>query len=147
MPPSLSVDTDTDELHEKLAELQRENQLLEMENNLLTLCSDRLLQANIGEQDADKSTNRKASRKSGKKERCDLKFISWPHFCCALPKRFQKIMNFVCFPCVRLPQELTLLQKHEVANTEGELAKAQIDECKNVSEKLIDDLRVRFFDS
>jgi hypothetical protein len=43
----------------------------------------------------------------------------------------------------RLPQELTLLQKHEVANTEGDLAKAQIEECKNVSEKLIDDLRVR----
>ncbi len=69
MSLSLRVDTDNDEIHEKLAELQRENQLLEMENSLLTLCSDRLLQANVGEQDADKSSNRKASRKSGKKER------------------------------------------------------------------------------
>mmetsp|Transcript_28556 Transcript_28556/g.70669 ORF Transcript_28556/g.70669 Transcript_28556/m.70669 type:complete len:348 (-) Transcript_28556:109-1152(-) len=109
MASSLTVDTDTDELHEKLAELQRENQLLDMENSLLTLCADRVLQSGTGEQDADKSSTRKPSRKAGKKE--------------------------------RLPLELTLLQKYEIANSEGDQAKAHIDECKNTSEKLIDDLR------
>uniref|UniRef100_A0A6U5BNP3 Cilia- and flagella-associated protein 263 n=2 Tax=Hemiselmis andersenii TaxID=464988 RepID=A0A6U5BNP3_HEMAN len=105
---SLSADADTDELHEKLAELQRENQLLEMENNLLSLCSERVLAQASEHEDADKST-RKASRKGGKKE--------------------------------RLPLELTLQQKFEIANAEGDQAKAQMEECKNVSEKLIDDLR------
>lgn len=65
---SLAPDADTDELNEKLAELQRENQLLEMENNLLALCSERVLaQANETE-DADRG-NRKSSRKGTKKER------------------------------------------------------------------------------
>ena len=38
--------------------------------------------------------------------------------------------------------ELTLTQKFEIANSEADFAKAQMEECKNVSEKLIDDLRV-----
>lgn len=80
---SLSVDTDNDELHEKLAELQRENQLLEMENNLLTLCSDRVLQVVNGELDADKSSTRKTTRKFGKKERCGSTHLTC-HFCIAI---------------------------------------------------------------
>ena len=42
-----------------------------------------------------------------------------------------------------MPVELTLTQKFEIANSEADYAKAQMEECKNVSEKLIDDLRVR----
>jgi regulator of replication initiation timing len=65
---ALVPDADTDELTEKLAELQRENQLLEMENNLLALCSERVLKEKDDQEDADKNT-RKSSRKGGKKER------------------------------------------------------------------------------
>lgn len=43
---------------------------------------------------------------------------------------------------LRLPVELTLNQKFDVANLEADHAKSQMEECKNVSEKLIDDLRV-----
>lgn len=60
--------------------------------------------------------------------------------CCVLPRD-----NFFSVLLFRLPLELTLLQKYEVASAEGEQAKMQIDECKNVSEKLIDDLRVSDF--
>ena len=66
---SLAPDADTNELVEKLAELQRENQLLEMENNLLALCSERVLSQASEQEDADKSA-RKSSRKGTKKERC-----------------------------------------------------------------------------
>ena len=41
----------------------------------------------------------------------------------------------------RVPQELTLAQKHDIATQEGEFVRASIDECKNISEKLVDDLR------
>eukprot|EP00961_Rhodomonas_salina_P043369 583198-Rhodomonas_salina.2 len=41
----------------------------------------------------------------------------------------------------RLPQELTLQQKWEISNAEGDVTKAAIEECKTVQEKLIDELR------
>ena len=41
----------------------------------------------------------------------------------------------------RLPQELTLQQKFEIATAEGEFVKTSVDECKSISEKLVDDLR------
>jgi hypothetical protein len=41
----------------------------------------------------------------------------------------------------RVPQELTLAQKLEIASQEGDVVKVDVDECKNISEKLVDDLR------
>mmetsp|Transcript_39369 Transcript_39369/g.61369 ORF Transcript_39369/g.61369 Transcript_39369/m.61369 type:complete len:342 (+) Transcript_39369:229-1254(+) len=103
------MDGDTDEVAEKLAELQGENQILEMENKLLTLYAKRVLQLAPEEQEDGEKGAKRASRKAGKKE--------------------------------RLPQELTLQQKYELTNQEMDVAKTSIEECKTVSEKLVDDLR------
>mmetsp|Transcript_1281 Transcript_1281/g.2519 ORF Transcript_1281/g.2519 Transcript_1281/m.2519 type:complete len:357 (-) Transcript_1281:137-1207(-) len=103
------MDGEADEAAEKLAEIQSDNMILEMENKLLNLYANRMLQATSEDPEESEKAARKASRKSGKKE--------------------------------RLPQELTLQQKYEIANTEGEVTKGAIEECKTVQEKLIDDLR------
>ncbi|KAJ1486164.1 hypothetical protein T484DRAFT_1944153 [Baffinella frigidus] len=103
------AEVDQDEIGEKLADIQRENALLEMENNLLTQYTNRVLQASAEEGDDGDKRGGKANRKGAKKD--------------------------------RVPVELTMPQKFDIAMTEAEQAKGAVEETKQVSEKLIDDLR------
>ena len=106
----MSQDGDVLELREQLAEIQRENELLEMENMLFQLYAGRVLTETAEEQDEAGKGIKRAGKK-GKKD--------------------------------RIPVEITMQQKHEIASTEVDHAKAQLEEMKGVSDKLIDDLRVR----
>ena len=102
---------DQDEVLDKLKELERENALLEMENHMLQHHADRVMDA-VGEEGAeDGKKSAQKKQRMGKGKRD------------------------------RVPQELTLQQKHEIASQEGDIVKEQVDECKSISEKLVDDLR------
>ena len=100
-----------DDVLEKLKELQRENALLEMENHMLMHHATRVLEPAVDEAAED---GKKSVQKSKSRK---------------VNKR------------ERIPQELTLAQKLEVASQEGDIVKVEVDECKSISEKLVDDLR------
>ena len=102
---------DRDEVLDKLKEIERENALLEMENHMLQHHAARVLEVG-GEECGDDG------KKSGQKKVRQGK-----------SKR------------ERVPQELTMQQKNEIAAQEGDIVKEQVDECKGISEKLVDDLR------
>ena len=106
-----SMDDDREDMLEKLQELERENTLLQMENEMLSHHAERVLDSAVAEELAD--DGRKSAQKG----------------------KGRKIKN------QRVPTELTTAQKHDIASSEGELVRAQVDECRNVSEKLVDDLR------
>ena len=103
------MDSQDNDIVEKLKELERENMLMQMENQMLTHAT-RVLEpaAEDGAEDGRKAQQKGKSRKVNK---------------------------------ARVPQELTLAQKFEIASRESEVVKTEVDECKSISEKLMDDLR------
>ncbi len=96
-------------LREQLAEIQRNNELTEMENKIFQLYAARILSEAVDEQ-VDASKVKPAGRK-GKKD--------------------------------RIPVEITMQQKQVIVSAEMDHAKELLDKMKGVSDKLIDDLRVR----
>ena len=102
---------DRDEVLDKLKEIERENALLEMENHMLQHHAARVLEVG-GEEGGD--DGKKSAQKKARQSKSKRE---------------------------RVPLELTMQQKNEIAAQEGDIVKEQVDECKGISEKLVDDLR------
>jgi hypothetical protein len=103
------MDADVIGLREQLAEIQRHNELTEMENKIFQHYAARILSEAADEQ--DEASKAKTSGKKGKKD--------------------------------RIPIEITMQQKQEIVSAEMDHAKELLDKMKGVSDKMIDDLRVR----
>ena len=105
------MDADVIGLREQLAEIQRQNELAEMENKIFQLYASRMLTETADEQD-DGSKGAKRTKK--KKE--------------------------------RVPMEITLQQKQEIVTSETERGKELLEDMKKMSDKMVDDLKVRTYD-
>ena len=103
------MDADVIGLREQLAEIQRHNELTEMENQIFQLYAARILSEAADEQ--DDASKVRPSGKKGKKD--------------------------------RIPVEITMQQKQQIVSAEMDHAKEILDKIKEVSDKMIDDLRVR----